>query len=119
MVARTAAQVGDVIRAAHGRSAFKGVGFQPLLAVLDAPIGIEIVQSRGNFVGMAVTGTEDDRFLLRPAGIEQMTEKITAHRCNALRNQNLVFDLRRAVPVAQFILADGFASDRVGDVFAG
>jgi len=103
-----AAQVGHHLVAAAQRGALEGVGLGALPLVGTAPVGIAVVQVGGDAVGMGIRRAEDDGFLLRSAGFQQVLEQIVAHGDDPLG------DLQFGVVVVGVVGVADFAGLRTG-----
>ena len=93
VAARGGTQVRELVVAAAGGGAFEGVIFEPLLALVGAPVGVEVVQTDGHIVGVAVAGAEDDGLLLGTAGLQEVFEQVPAHGQDAVGQEDAVFVL--------------------------
>lgn len=93
MAARGSSQVGKLVVAAAGRGAFERVPLLARLALLGAPVGVEVVHLRRDVVRMAVAGAKDDRLLLGAAGLQEIGEQITAHGLHPVGQQDAIFVL--------------------------
>lgn len=71
----------------------KGVRVAAFVAVVPAPVRVEVVQTGRDGVGVSVPSAEDDGLLFWPASGEKVREEVIAHGVDAVGELDLV--LRR------------------------
>ena len=74
MVGIAAAEVRQEVIATTGCSALEGIVLSRCQALVLPPSGVQVVHFDGHIVGVIVPGAEDDSFLLRPSGFQQVVE---------------------------------------------
>ena len=102
VTAVAAFEVGDQVAALAGCRAFEGVAIGLGVAVVVAPLRVQVAH-RGRYpVGVGVTGAEDDGLLLRPARLQQMREQVGTHGLDAFRQEQPRLETGSLIPFAHF-----------------